>query len=224
MRRTSARHARHATWIAPALLLAACGEVGGAATPDEPPAASGEIAPWCDDVEPLEVVFPDDVAPPSTTGEPDDEGHLAGSPQDPMAWTADVEAWGQGEAAESYAGMWLVDGRRMAVAFTGDVDYWAQELHELFHPGFGIAVAENTQAELLAVQDEIFDNEMPQDGWDGDEPPPGTIVTSGQGVVTNRTSVGVFEPDDARLAELSERYGAHLLCFEDRDVPQRFGG
>lgn len=209
------------------------------------------VAPWCDELEPLEARPGDDADPPPTTAEPQDDvptdaQGLRQTDADPTAWVGDLREWGETEAADSFAGFWrdpALDTH--VVAFTEDVDQYAEQVHERFHSGFAIAEAEHTYAELEQAARELFtdmeaqidpDPERDPSGarepgddparepGDDPEPDPGFIYSSGLREDFNRLSVGIHEPDRSQLAELSERFGADLLCFETGEPPQPLGG
>jgi hypothetical protein len=148
---------------------------------------------------------------------------------------AELQRWGEREAADGFAGVWVdQDVGGYAVAFSEDVEAYAEEVRDRFHPGIAVAEAATTYAELRETQARL-DEEMAAgaERWDeapealeaGHEgrtaagPEPGDLMWSGVQVMINRVTVGLYEPDEQRLAELSERYGAELICFEIQRAP-----
>lgn len=206
------------------LLLSAC---GGAPTSDpEPSAASNdaEVAPECHDVDQLEARLPEGDEPTGTTAEPlgDSSTTDNGDADADDAAAVDVstlppaiEAWAQQEAADSFAGVWLdqdLDG--FAVAFADDVDRYAAEIREQIHPGLAVAEATHPYVELREIQDRVTEEQMGPAGRAS-----GSVQSAGAHVMINRVTVGVFDPDDERLEELSETYGATAICFEIEAAP-----
>lgn len=214
-----------------ALLLAGCGEPGGTAVNPTTEPGGGAIAPECDDVERLVAEPADDAEPTGSTAEPvryesmpegqvteptpDAQGRPRAAPEAPLELPAQIEQWGQQEAADSYAGVWLdyeIGG--FVVAFARDIEDYAQRVRERFHPGLAIAEATNTYADLRDIQHRISQEQM------GQHDQSGAIRSAGVHVTINRATVGILDPDAERLAELSEMYGAGAICFEIEAPPQ----
>lgn len=199
------------------LLLAGC---GGTPTPEvEPPerSAQGVVAPECQEVDRLEAALPQGTEPTGTTAEPveDDampqgqvDGGAATAPEAPSLGQ-NIQAWAEQEAPDSFAGVW-VDQQLggYAVAFADDVERYADEVRERFHPVLAVAEADHPYDELRAIQARIGQEQM------GADEGPGAITSSGVQVMSNRVTVGIFDPDEQRLAELSDAYGPTAICFE----------
>jgi hypothetical protein len=218
-----------------AVLLTACG--GPVPLIGDPEAAA--VAPECHEVDQLEAV-PAGGVEPTGTGEPppdtpvssDDPEPPEGERDDPgldarerpdatpegrqqTELAPEIERWGLEEASDSYAGLWIdQDLGGFVVAFAADVDDHAAEVRERFDEGLAIAEAETSYAELSDIQDRLGQ----ETGVGHAEA--GVLRHFGVDVMRNRVSVGIFDPDDERLAELSETYGADRLCFEIEDPPE----
>lgn len=205
-----------------AVVLAAC---GGTTTPEiEPsgPLGEGVVAPECHEVDRLEATLPEGTEPTGTTAEPFGDTSMPDGLNDEATTTApgalslgpEIQAWAEQEAPDSFAGVWVdQELGGYAVAFADDVDQYATEVRERFHPGLAVAQAEHSYAELRAMQDRIGQEQT------GADDEPGAIWSSGAQVMINRVTVGVFDPDDERLTELSDEYGATAICFEIEDAP-----
>lgn len=202
--------------------LAAC---GGSSTPEiEGPELSsqGVVAPECREVDRLEAALPEGAEPTGTTAEPVEDASMPDGQNDDVTTTApealslgpDIQAWGEQEAPESFAGVWVdQELGGFAVAFAEDVDRYATEVRERFHPGVAVAEAEHSYAELRAIQDRIGQEQT------GADDEPGAIRSSGAQMMINRATVGIFDPDDERLLELSDAYGSTAICFEIQEAP-----
>jgi hypothetical protein len=214
-----------------AVVLAACGdaptpEISAGPRPDEV-----AVAPECHEVDRLQAAVPDGTEPTGTTAEPARDASLpdpaagseaAGSETDtgtvaPEASPLgpELEAWAQREAADAFAGVWVdheVGG--YAVAFASEVERYAAEVREQVHPGLAIAEADHSSAELQDIRGRIEQEQM-----GGPDRSPGAIGSVGASVMTNRVTVGVLDPDDRRLADLSATYGATAICFEIEAAP-----
>jgi hypothetical protein len=201
-----------------ALALSAC---GGAPSPSIDPGGGDEVAvaPSCSDVPELEAQAPE-----------------AQAPEEERSLGSELQRWGEREATDSFAGVW-VDQRLggFAVAFAEEVDAYAEEVRERFHPGIAVAEAATTYAELRETQARLDEelaagaerwDEAPEAPEAGDEsqtvsgPEPNDLMWSGVQVMINRVTVGLYEPDAQRLADLSERYGAEVICFEVTRMPE----
>lgn len=224
-----------------ALLLVGCGgtrtpEVGPGGAADgsqtdgsETPGGEAALAPECEDVDRLTPTLPEGGEPTGTTAEPRrdaampddqpdddpdggaDDAATAAPPATSLA--PEIEAWGQQEAPDTFAGVWLdQDVGGVAVAFADDVERHATEVRERFHPGLAVAEADHSYAELRRIQDRLT-QEM------GEEAGPGVVTSTGVHVMINRTTVGIVAPDEERLAELSEAYGASAICFQISPAP-----
>lgn len=206
-----------------ALVLGACGgEDTLTIEPGESEAAEEvAIAPECGDLmdapydpPPEEQPVPD---PSLTGGEPHpDVDPLDDGASDPMGALAQ---WAERDASEHFAGLWL-DNEHGAtvVAFTDDVDAYAGQVRERFGAGWWVVEADRSQADLYEVQ-AALDEDMQRYWSDGGDAAPGVIYMSGIDVRKGRVTVGIMEPDQARLEELSERHGADLICFEIERFP-----
>jgi hypothetical protein len=217
-----------------AVMLAACGDTP---TPEiraqEPSDREVAVAPECHEVDRLRAVLPDGTEPTGTTAEPIEDASLPdpddgpdGRPDEgpdggPAAREAlslgpELEAWAQREAADSFAGVWVdQEMGGYAVAFASDVDRYAAEVREQVHPGLAVAEADHSSAELDGIQGRVQQEQM-----GGPDRSPGAVGSVGASVMTNRVTVGVFDPDDQRLTELSETYGATAICFEVEAAPE----
>jgi hypothetical protein len=201
-------------------LLAACGERPTVELAPGEEQGETVVAPECHEVDQLQADLPEGTEPTGTTAEPirdasmpEDERDGAGAP--PPSLAAEIEAWAQREAADSFAGVWIDhDLGGYAVAFATDVDRYAAEVRERFHPGLAVAEANHAYAELRDIQERIWQEET------GRFDEPGAIRSIGASVMINRTGVGIFDPDDERLAELSDTYGATAICFEIEEPPR----
>jgi hypothetical protein len=198
------------TWVVSvlALVTSACG--GGGIPEIDPGTEPGgtAIAPACDEVDELVAAVPDEP-------DPERDGDPATAGEAPPDLGQQLQQWGEQEAADSFAGLWVdQDLGGYAVAFVEDVERYAEEVRERFHPGIAVAEAENTYAELRDTQDRISQQEAGV--VDGE---PGDVRFIGAQVMINRTTVGLFDPDEQRLAELSETYGATTICFEIEQPP-----
>jgi hypothetical protein len=217
-----------------ALLLAACTQ-----EPSVPPTEEGELGAGgsgpldaCDDLEPTYDPPPEEQ--PSVDGwEPDDEvddgaaehepldetdverdgpdaAPPAGDSADPMS---DARAWAQREAPEHFAGVWLdAEAGAPVIAFTEEVASYAEEVRDRFGDEWWVVEVAYSEAELMALQEEIVAAEMGGEGVS--ELTAGTVTTVGLRSPVNRVSVGVLEPDEDRLTELAERYGVDRICVE----------
>ena len=197
--------------LAAALLLAACaGEPSVPPTEDGPLGGDGSASGPVVACEELEHTYD----PP-----PEEQPRIDPSPVDePVGADAgdvmnDARRWAQREAPEHFAGVWL-DGEAggPAIAFTDDVDAYADEIRERFGEHWWVVHAARSEAELIELQGHIVEEEMDDGGIS--EYSSGTVTTVGLATLLNRVSIGVLEPDEARLAELGERYGADRICVE----------
>lgn len=209
-----------------ALVLAAC---GGTPSPEiEPlrPSGEGIVAPGCQEVGRLEAALPDGTEPTGTTAAPFEDASMpddqteGGSttaqpaPSEGLSLGPEIEAWAQREAPDSFAGVWVdQELGGYAVAFADEVERYAAEVREAVDPGLAVAEANHSYAELRAIQDRLGQQQM------GSDREPGAIWSSGTHVMINRVTVGIFDPDDDRLAELSDEYGATAICFEIDEAP-----
>lgn len=199
------------------------------AQPPEDAAPTGTSAEAIDDV-PLE----DGQAEDGQREDGAPEGEPGAAPAAEPGLATQIEAWGGSEAAESFAGVWIdqdIDG--IVVAFADDVEHWAEQARDRFDPGLAIAEASSTAAELDRVQQDLRDdvsaNALPGDlgpdeagtdeAADDATPEPGSLLHSGTDLMRNRVSVGIFEPDEQRLADLTDRHGEDMLCFEITRMP-----
>lgn len=188
---------RTALLLSGAMVLAACGQQ---ASPRVDPVQTAQ-APECHELAP-----PTYDPPPEEQPDPD--------PSLIDRYVESLRAWAGDEAADSYAGLWL-DNQHGApvVAFTDDVDVYADQVRDRFGEGWWVVRADHSEAELRQVQDEL----MVEMG--GGEAEPGTVYGIGLQTMLNRVTVSILEPDADRLQELSDRYGADRLCFEVERMP-----
>lgn len=231
----------HATALvaAVALVVVACGDPAAPGTgPTNGPEARSEgvaVAPECAEVAALAAEAPEEGEPTGTTAAPVDDGLVPGDGADrqapgrdgepgaageaPPTLPSQIERWAQQEATHSFAGLWVdQDLGGFVVAFATDVDRYADEVRERFHPGLAIAEAQHSQAELREIQDRIS-----QEATDIVFDETGAVRSVGVDVVRNRTTVGIFDPGPERLAELSETYGVSAICFEIEPPPAPIG-
>jgi hypothetical protein len=214
------------------LVLVSCAEMPTPTVEDGPATAADiELAPRCEGLGDVPLDPPAEQQPDAdaslTTAEPIDDLDGVEQDHDPADGGAALEqarGWAEREAGDAYAGMWLDQAHGAVVfAFTEDVDRYAAGLRERFGDGLWVTRLPHGRAELLAVQAEIDAEELPP-VWEGDEPEAGAVIGTGQRDPLNRVIVTVFELDEPRLAELSERYGADLICVEDGEPPQPLVG
>lgn len=217
----------HACVSAMAMMLAACGwpstpQIDGGADPADPDEPAAAIASPCGEVASLVASAPDDAEPTGTTAEPVEELALDEQESDGTDHASGVdlapqiEAWAQEHAPDSYAGIWIDNELGgYAVAFAKDVERHTEAIREQVHPGIAVAEAEHTEAELRDIQDRIANEEMGRAGHE-----PGAIEAVGVALMENRTFIDIVDPDDDRLAELSDTYGASAICFAIAPGPQ----
>lgn len=230
-------------WTAAAALTVSC---SGVPTPDvadvdavddAPSTAAADLAPRCEGLEDVPLDPPADRQPEAdasiTTAAPIDDldvGDGGGAddlhadsfhPADQGAGLEQARRWAERAAGEHFAGMWL-EPRHDAVvfAFTDEVETYAAELRERFGDGLWVTRLEHGRSELDALQSRISADELPPTA-DGDGIEPGAVIGIGQRDPSNRVLVTVFELTDDRHAELSDRYGADLICVEDGEPMQR---
>jgi hypothetical protein len=119
------------------------------------------------------------------------------------------------EWPDHFGGVWA-DQRygSLVVGFTDDVDRYAELVRERYGAAWWVVEVEHSERELRELQDEIRRTEVgPSDG-------PGSVPSTGSGNGPfNRVTLGIREPSEDRLAELSERYGADRICFEIERSP-----
>jgi hypothetical protein len=150
-----------------------------------------------------------------TDVEPDtDVGSAPGSSVPPIEA---ARSWAVTEARDHFAGVWLdVDHGATVIAFTDDVEAYADEVRERFGAGWWVVTAAHTEAELEAAQRGV----VARMGGDGTRP--GDVVGSGirtdHGVVT----VEVVGGDGAVLADLAAQLDHPAICFELLDPPPTY--
>lgn len=216
--------------LAAVLVLSACGNAGDITiqpgddpTPqrDDHTAQQVAIAPQCDELD--EFVYdppPEEQPTPDgslTDAEPrsDIDPIVDGGPTDPISA---LQAWAQRDAAEHFAGLWIDnDHGATVVAFTDDVDAYAQQVREQFGAGWWVVKAGRSEAELSAIQDEVGDGMTT--AWREDGAGPGAVNATYVDTRKGRVAVGILEPDEARLRELSERHGTDIICFDIERLP-----
>ena len=222
-----------------AMLLVACAGEPSVPPPEDDPPDSGtsesDPVAACDDLEPTYDPPPEeqpegdlsrsdggvaeDPAASDASSERDaterdgdapDRAPAADDAGDPLY---DARTWAQQEAAEHFAGVWLeAEAGAPVIAFTEDVDAYAGEVRDRFGDQFWVVEATRSEADLMELQEEIIASEMDEGGIS--EPEAGTVTSVGLPTPLNRVSIGVLEPDEVRLAELGERYGADRICVE----------
>jgi hypothetical protein len=218
--------------VCAALVLAAC---GGSAPEVDPVVPDGDgasppqgevtaLAEACDELEARPLDPPAEEQPPPDGALTDQE---PGSGDDGGAMEQ-LREWADQEAGEHYGGLWIdPDAGATVVAFTEDVEGYAEVVRERFGDGWWVVEVEHSERQLREVQDEIGQRELrgvhpvegDGSGWDDDGPLPGTVHATGLRSPINRVTVSVVEPDDERVAELSERYGAVRICLEVTRLP-----
>lgn len=139
--------------------------------------------------------------------------HIA--PEAPPTAIGALQTEGPIEWPDHFGGVWG-DQRygSMVVGFTEDVDRYAELVRGRYGAAWWVVEVEHSEVELRELQDEIGRAELgPSDG-------PGSISSTASGTgQLNRVTIGILEPSDDRLAELSERYGAARICFEIERTP-----
>jgi hypothetical protein len=222
--------AQRRRWIAAgALLLAACGgpagpEIGSGTDPGGDTASSSETeveparAPECAELEDRGYSPPAEDQPEADPSLTNAQPRRDIEPLEPAEPISEADQWARREAAEHFAGVWFdqTEGATV-IAFTEDVDRYAEQVRERFGAGWWVVEAEHSFDELRDVQDRL--SQDMQDGWTEDGPEPGTIYGTGIDVIGNRVTVAIMEPDEPRLSELSERYGTEVICFAIERTP-----
>jgi hypothetical protein len=213
------------------VLLAGCAS-GGPTIDAEPGDAAVEtpaeaaVAPECAELSdapydpPAEAQPEPDATLTDATPEPDLDPLVGGdatapAPPDPVSA---AQAWAEAEVPEHFAGVWIdQDAGATVIGFTDDVDRYAAEVRDRFGAGWWVVGLEHSEEELRAVQDEVTAREM--GGWQ-DEAGAGDVYGAGSGTgPLNRVTISIVDPDEDRLAELSEHYGADRICFEIEREP-----
>lgn len=221
------------------LVLVGCGSGAGTSVDlgpgSEPPSESdAALIPPCEELEgepyspPAEEQPPADPAITNAQPRPDiaplePEGSDGEPPraavEAPPDMMSKVQQWAQREAPEHFAGLWFDnDEDATVIAFTQNVDAYAEEVREQFGAGWWVVEAEHSMGDLQQVQSRLREEMGASWGPDGD-PEPGTIYASGINVTTNRVTLSIIEPDEQRIAELSQRYGAEAICLEIEKLP-----
>lgn len=185
--------------VVASFLLAAC--AGDPATPSvgEGERASG-VPPSCEE-----------VSGPQLVG----DGSAGGV--DPRAME-DTQTWARDDAADDFGGLWVSDDAAV-IAFTDDLDAYADEVRERFGEGWHVVEVERTLAELEQVMERIVEGELGGGVSGSGDPEPGDITSVGLRTSVNRVAVALIEPGAERLAGLGERYGADTICIEVEPVP-----
>lgn len=239
-----ARTARVSAAIAVAtVLVAGCGgdptptvEPGadGPAT-DEPVAGTPVELPECADWDEERVYTPPAEEQPPTDPditspelfrdiEPFDDGGSG------MGGFGAAREWAEREASEHFAGLWIDNHHNAAViAFTDDVDRYAEEVRDRFGAGWWVVEAEHSYAELERVQAGIDlspDGGVAEGDLDGEEPsprtPPGAVVGTALLESQQQVEVTVVGGDDEVLAALAERYDHPAVCFSVLPPPPSY--
>jgi hypothetical protein len=125
--------------------------------------------------------------------------------------------WAEQEAPEHLGGVWLDqdEGGVSVIGFTEDVETYAEEVRSRFSEHLWVVRSDNAFQDLEALQEEIDQGEAAEDWYDEDgHPRHGAIVMQGLRTSISRVTLMLLEPDDDRLRQLSERYGADRICFE----------
>lgn len=217
----------------PGTTAAADDAVDGGAADEEP--RSVALAPSCSDIPERSYQPPPDDQPPAdpaqTTAEVildlpveepaepkiielDDGEEVRIAPEAPQTVVGELQEAGPVEWPDHFGGVWG-DQRygSMVVGFTDDVERYAELVRERYGAAWWVVEVEHSERELLELQEEIGRTEFdPSYG-------PGSVSTTSSGGPLNRVTLGVIEPSDDRLAELSERYGADRICFEIERTP-----
>lgn len=200
-----------------------------------PPEEQPEPDPTLTTTEPL----PDDlIDPPDDTDDDldadddlavDDDGTVRPPDQPPLDPMSAARQWAEDEAHDDFAGMWIdSESGTPVIAFTEDVEAYAEQVRDQFGEGWWVVELEHSYAELRAVQDQIVRDEIPppddpEDDGPEDDVDEGEAEDLGNPVNNvgfrdplNRLILRIDGPTEERIAQLSERYGAEFLCWEDR--------
>lgn len=152
-----------------------------------------------------------------TSSEPVEDTDLgeAAAPADPTPMSA-AQRWAEAEAPEDFAGVWFDQDHGAAViAFTDDLDRYAEEVRRRFGAGWWVVRAEHAAAELRDLTDAVGEV-LPTDA-DGGQP--GSIVSWGPREDRGVVGVEVVGGDDAALAELAASLDDPAYCFTVLDPP-----
>lgn len=225
-----------AALVALAFVLAACGGQPSPTVGDGPVDGSADDAVAvladraCPDVFATRVYDPPPeeqppIDPAITQAELFDDVAVTddGDGEDPVESGMDAMSaareWAQREAPEHFAGTWLDNDQQAAViAFTEDVDGYAEQIRPRFGAGWWVVRGEHAYAELERVHEEVVRTEM-GGGSDGPLTPLGTVTSSGLRDDVQRVSVGVVGGDDEALAALGDRLDHPAICFEVEAPP-----
>lgn len=172
-------------------------DVGDEPPPDGEPGSPGSAQDTAEEEE-----TPPGAAPPA--------------PQSPMSA---ARAWAQREAPDAFAGVWFDNDHGAAViAFTDDVDRYAQEIRSRFGDGWWVVAGDRSHRELERRLDALTDAEFGRIA-PADQGRPGTVVGAGLREDRQLVSIDVVGGDDAALAELAARYDDPAYCFAVIDPP-----
>lgn len=235
-----------------ALALSACGsstpapEVGAGpdgASPDAPdagedatgasvdlPACPPWDAPRNYDPPPEEQPTPDAALTTANVNPdlPTEDGDGDPSPGEQGGLLGQVRDWAERAAPDHFAGIWLDDEHgATVVAFTEDVDRYAEEVRERFGRGWWVVEGEHAHAELERAQQRVIarmgGGRSGGGGGTGDVgTPPGSVVGTGLREDVQRVTVDVVGGDDVALAELAEELDHPAICFEVLDPPPSY--
>lgn len=166
---------------------------------EEQPTADPDItnAEAVPDIEPFDEDEWDDDAPPPTVLDR-------------------ARRWATQEAPEHFGGVWLDqdEGGVSVIGFTDDVESYAEELRTGLSGHLWVVRSDNSWEELEALNEEIGERESAEDWYDEDgDPRSGAIVMQGLRPSISRVTMMLLEPDEERLRQLTERYGAERICF-----------
>lgn len=212
-----------ATAVALMLVAAGCGDPDGIGVGDSgdggDQVGAGELAPECAALE-ADIDGDEPVSDDEAVSEDEDRPAEGDPARDP----SEVNEWARTEASDDFAGLWIDQsaGGVVTVAFADDVDAHREEAQERFGDDVRVVSAERTFAELQEVQEQIHEDMQAQsaDATDATDPQPGAINSTWVSERINRVGVGVIGGDEDALAELTQRYGADMICLDVFEPPE----
>lgn len=136
--------------------------------------------------------------------------HPDGASTEMAAWEA-ATTWAQREAPDHFVGTWIDPEHHAAViAFTDDVERYAEEVRDRFGAGWWVVEAPFSEAELEAAHEQV----MEAMGATGLPTPPGAITSSGTSPDRGQVFVEVVGGDDQILADLAAELDHPAICFD----------